>query len=249
VSERTVIVMPAFNAARTLESTYRKLPAGSFDEVILVDDRSSDDTVTVARDLGLHVIEHERNTGYGGNQKTCYDAALARGATRVVMVHPDDQYDARLVPAAVDVLRFGICDVVLGNRIRTRREALAGGMPIAKYLANRGLTLLENVLTGQNLGEWHSGFRGYTRRVLETVPYRRNDDGFVFDSQFLLQAIHFGFRVGDLPVPVRYFTEASSIDYGSSARYALSTLWTFAVWYAHRTRLARSPLFEPACAR
>jgi hypothetical protein len=191
------------------------------------------------------VIRHERNKGYGGNQKTCYDTALAHGADFVVMLHPDYQYDARMIPAALDVLRLGICDVVLGNRIRTRAEALGGGMPRAKYLANRGLTIIENILTGQNLGEWHSGFRAYRRKVLEVVPYHRNSDDFVFDSQFLVQAVHFGFRVGDVPVPVRYFDEASSINYGASTRYAFATMWTFVLWYAHCAGLTRSPLFEP----
>ncbi|HSD10067.1 MAG TPA: glycosyltransferase family 2 protein [Candidatus Binatia bacterium] len=246
MAERTIVVMPAYNAANTVERIYRDLPAGCYDEVILVDDCSRDDTVTIASRLGLTVIRHDRNKGYGGNQKTCYDAALEHGADLVVMLHPDYQYDARVIPAALDILRLGICDVVLGNRIRTRREALAGGMPLPKYLANRALTILENILSGQNLGEWHTGFRAYRRKVLEVVPYRRNSDDFVFDSQFLVQAVHFGFRLGDLPVPVRYFDEASSIDYRRSALYAALTLWTFVLWYAHRLGLKRCPLFLPS---
>lgn len=244
MAERTIVVMPAYNAAGTLETTLRRIPDGACDEVIVVDDASRDETAEVAARLPVTLVRHERNRGYGGNQKTCYREALARGADYVVMVHPDDQYDARLVPAAVDILRLGVLDLVLGNRIRTRREALGGGMPRIKYLANRALTLCENMLTGQNLGEWHSGFRGYTRRLLETVPFENNSEDFVFDSQLLLQAVHFGFKVGDIPMPVRYFDEASSISLRRSTTYAVATLGSLGLWYGHRLRLRRSPLFE-----
>ena len=159
------------------------------------------------------------------------------------MLHPDFQYDARLIPVAIEILRLGVCDVVLGNRIRTRREALDGGMPAIKYLANRGLTVIENLLAGQNLGEWHSGFRAYRREVLESLPFHENSDGFVFDSQFLVQSVHFGFKLGDLPMPVRYLEEASSIGLASASVYALRTLWTFVSWYAHRGGLIKSRLF------
>ncbi len=243
-SARTIVVMPAYNAESTLERTFLDLPRELVDEVIVVDDCSRDGTVELARKLGLTVYTHERNKGYGGNQKTCYERALERGADFVVMIHPDYQYDARILPAALHILRLGICDVVLGNRIRTRSEALQGGMPLAKYFANRGLTIIENLLSGQNLGEWHSGFRGYTRQVLETVPYHRNSDDFVFDSQFLVQCVHLGFRLGDVPVPVRYFDEASSINLRRSTTYALQTLRTFLQWKAHKLGL-RSALFEP----
>lgn len=246
MADRTIVVMPAFNAESTLETTLRRLPDGCCDEVIVVDDASRDGTAEIASRLPVTLVRHEENRGYGGNQKTCYREALARGADVVVMVHPDDQYDARLVPAAVDILRLGVLDIVLGNRIRTRREALAGGMPRIKYVANRGLTLVENVLTGQNLGEWHSGFRAYRRELLEAVPFERNSDDFVFDSQLLLQAVHFGFRLGDLPMPVRYFDEASSISLRRAGTYAVATLGTLAAWYGHRVRIRRSPLFEVA---
>jgi hypothetical protein len=159
------------------------------------------------------------------------------------MLHPDYQYHPGILPAALTVLDLDICDVVLGNRIRTRREALAGGMPRVKYLANRGLTLIENLLSGQNLGDWHSGFRAYRRSVLETVPFEANSDDFVFDSQLLVQAVHFGLRLGDVPVPARYFAEASSISFGPAARYAVQTMGTFAAWYLHRAGLRRSPRF------
>ncbi len=240
---RTIVVMPAYRAARTLERVYADIARDVVDEVIVVDDASPDDTREVARRLPVTLIEHEYNTGYGGNQKTCYRAALERGADFVIMVHGDYQYDARMIPACVEVLRLGICDVLIGNRIRTRAEALAGGMPRVKYLANRVLTFLENLLSGQNLGEWHSGFRAYTREVLETVPFDRNNDDFVFDTQFLVQAIHFGFRVGDVPVPVRYFDEASSISLRDSAEYALRSLATFVEWYGHRFGLRASARF------
>lgn len=242
--EKVLIVMPAYNAARTLERIVAQIPAGCCDEIVVVDDGSHDQTAAIAARLPVVLLRHEVNRGYGANQKTCYRTALARGATLVVMLHPDTQYDARVIPATLDILRLGICDVVLGNRIRTRREALAGGMPLAKYLANRALSLIENVLTGQNLGEWHSGFRAYRREVLERIPFERNSDDFVFDSQALLQSVHFGFKVGDLPVPVIYHDEASSIQLGNATRYALHTLWTFAVWIAHRSGLVRSRLFR-----
>lgn len=243
--ERTIIVMPAYNAEATLERIVSAIPADCYDEILLVDDASRDRTVAVARRLPVTLIEHPVNRGYGANQKTCYREALARGADFVAMLHPDFQYDARLIPAAFDVLRLGVCDVVLGNRIRTRREALEGGMPLVKYVANRSLSLVENVLAGQNLGEWHSGFRAYRREVLETLPLERNSDDFLFDSQVLLQCVDFGFKLGDLPMPVRYLDESSSISLSRSTVYALGTLWTFAAWYAHRAGLVRSPLFRP----
>jgi len=240
---KTIVVMPAYNAENTVRLVYDDIPREHVDEILLVDDVSQDDTVRIARELGIEVIEHARNRGYGGNQKTCYEHALERGADFVVMLHPDHQYDARMIGPAVGILASGNCDVILGNRIRTRQEALAGGMPKTKYFANRGLTMLENLLSGQNLGEWHSGFRAYTREVLETVPFERNSDDFVFDSQFLVQSVHMGFKLGDLPVPVRYFDEASSIDLKRSAEYALLTLATFGRWYLHMAGL-RSSLFE-----
>lgn len=241
---RVVAVMPAYNAATTLERTVADIPAGSVNEVILVDDCSRDATVEVAQRLGLTVIRHERNLGYGGNQKTCYRQALDRGADFVVMIHPDYQYDSRVIPVAIEILKLGICDVVLGSRIRTRREALDGGMPKWKYAANRALTICENIALGQNLGDFHSGFRAYRREVLETIPFERNSDDFVFDSQFLAQAVHFGFKLGDIPVPVRYFEEASSINFRRSVTYGLSTLAVLGQFWLHRLGLCRHPLFQ-----
>ena len=242
---RAIVVMPAYNAESTLEATLAEIPDDSVDEIILVDDCSKDRTVELARDLGLTVVEHEQNLGYGGNQKTCYRMALDRDADVVVMLHPDLQYDGKAVPILIELLRNDHCDVLLGNRIRTRHEALDGGMPVYKYLANRGLTMVENIWLAQNLGEFHSGMRAYTRRVLETLPWERNSDDFVFDSQFLVQAVHFGFRLGDVPVPVRYMKEASSINFQRSSTYGLLTLWTLMQWTLHQTHLVQNPLFQP----
>ena len=242
---KVIAVLPAYNAEKTLAATIADIPTGPVDEIILVDDASRDRTVQVARDMGLKVIEHPNNRGYGGNQKTCYRTALERGADIVVMIHPDYQYDSRVIPHAVGIIELGICDVVLGNRVRSRPEARSGGMPAYKYFANRFLTLIENLAFGQNLGEFHSGFRVYRREVLERIPFERNSDDFVFDTQFLAQAVHFGFRLGDLPVPVRYFKEASSINFRRSMKYGIQTLNTVSLYWLNRLRMWRSPLFAP----
>jgi len=241
---KVIAVMPAYNAESTLATTLADVPAGSVDEVILVDDGSTDRTVQVAREMGLTVIAHTENRGYGGNQKTCYRHALDHGADIVVMIHPDYQYDSRVIPHAVGFIELGICDVVVGSRIRSRHEALAGGMPKYKYLCNRVLTATENFALGQNLGDFHSGFRVYRREVLERIPFERNSDDFVFDTQFLVQAVRFGFRLGDIPVPVRYFPEASSINFRRSLKYGLSTLGVVAQFWLDRLGLRHSPLFE-----
>jgi glycosyltransferase involved in cell wall biosynthesis len=241
---RVIAVLPAYNAERTLAATLADFPPGCVDEILLVDDGSTDHTVAVAREMGLTVLVHPENRGYGGNQKTCYRYALEHGADVVVMIHPDYQYDARVIRHAVGLIELGICDVVLGSRIRSRQEALKCGMPWWKYFSNRALTFVENVALGQNLGDFHSGFRVYRRSVLETVPFERNSDDFVFDTQFLAQAVHFGFRLGDLPVPVRYFAEASSINFRRSTVYGIRTLSTMARFWLHRLRVWRSGLFR-----
>jgi glycosyltransferase involved in cell wall biosynthesis len=246
---KIIAVLPAYNAERTLAATIADIPPGSVDEVLLVDDGSKDRTVEIAREMGLTVIVHPRNRGYGGNQKTCYRYCLDNGADVVVMIHPDYQYDARVIPHAVGIIELGICDVVLGNRIRTRAEAVACGMPWWKYLSNRGLTLFENVALGQNLGEFHSGFRVYRRSVLETIPFERNSDDFVFDTQLLVQAVTFGFRLGDVPVPVRYFDEASSINFRRSTKYGLETLTTVGRYWLHRLGVWRSGFLRPQGTR
>ena len=244
-SGKVIAVMPAYNAARTLERTLADIPPGAVDEIILVDDGSKDDTVAIARRLGLTVIVHEKNKGYGGNQKTCYREALARGAEYVVMIHPDYQYDSRVIGATIEFLQLGICDVMMGSRIRTRREALAGGMPAWKYIANRLLTITENVALGQNLGDFHSGYRAYRREVLETIPYEKNTDDFAFDTQFLAQAVYFNFKLGDIPVPVRYFDEASSINFRRCIKYGLTTLWVMAQFWLQKLLLAKFEIFGP----
>jgi glycosyltransferase involved in cell wall biosynthesis len=245
MTNKVIVVMPAYNAEKTVAKTVADIPRGTVDQIILVDDCSKDQTVDVAEKLGLHVIRHTQNMGYGGNQKTCYRAALEAGADIVIMIHPDYQYDARLVPYLTGLLKDDICDVVLGNRIRTRQEALQGGMPAYKYMANRFLTILENLFMRQNLGEWHSGLRAYTRRVLETIPWERNSDDFVFDCEFLVQASAFGFRLGDIPAPARYFEEASSINFFRSVQYGLASLLSILRYYLHRAHLWKCPLFEP----
>lgn len=241
---KVIAVMPAYNAEQTLAATLADIPPGSVDEVILVDDASKDNTVAVAREMGLTVIAHPSNRGYGGNQKTCYRLALERGADIIVMIHPDYQYDSRVIPHAIGFIELGICDIVLGSRIRTRQEALAGGMPVYKYISNRFLTLAENFALGQNLGDFHSGFRAYRREVLERIAFERNSDDFVFDTQFLVQAVRLGYRLGDIPVPVRYFPEASSINFRRSLTYGLRTLAVVAEFWLDRLRLRRSPLFQ-----
>lgn len=242
---KIIAVLPAYNAELTLAATLADVPIASVDEFILVDDGSTDRTVQVAREMGLTVLEHPANRGYGGNQKTCYRLALERGADIVVMIHPDYQYDSRVIPVAVKLIELGICDAILGSRIRSRQEALAGGMPVYKYLSNRFLTAVENLALGQNLGDFHSGFRVFRRAVLEKIPFDRNSDDFVFDTQFLAQAIDKGFRLGDIPVPVRYFDEASSINFKRSLKYGLATLGVVVQYWVHRLGIRKMHIFAP----
>jgi len=236
--------MPAYNAAATLEATLKDIPQEFHKDVILVDDCSKDNTVEIAQKLGLTVIKHEKNKGYGGNQKTCYKAALERGADVIVMLHPDYQYDSRLIPFFIGFLATGVADVMLGSRIRTRTETLRSGMPIYKYLCNRMLTITENFILGQNLGDFHSGFRVYKRTVLEKIPYEENSDDFVFDSQFLAQAAYFNFKIADAPVPCRYFKEASSINLTRSTRYGILTLYTMLQYILQKYKLAKFNIFK-----
>ncbi len=222
---RVIVVMPAYNAAKTIEKTYADLPTGIVSEVILVDDVSQDETVEIAQRLGMHVVVHLQNQGYGGNQKTCYLRALAAGADIVVMLHPDYQYDSRLVPDLIKPIQDGRADLVLGSRL-LHGGALASGMPLYKFIANRFLTICENLVLRQHLSECHTGFRAYSRRMLETIPFVLNSDDFVFDTQVIVQAIAFGFRVAEIPVPTRYFKEASSVNFQRSVIYGFATLLT-----------------------
>lgn len=246
---RTLLYLPAYNAARTLECTLTGVTPGEVDEVLLVDDGSHDETVAVARRLGLRVIAHGKNQGYGASQKTAYRAALRAGFDQVVMLHPDMQHDARLLPYLLGPVREGIYDIMLGSRIRTRAEALAGGMPLYKYFSNRVLTRVQNIATGQNFSEWHTGFRVYHRRVLEAVPFEQNSDDFAFDSEMLLQAVTFGFRVGEIPVPVRYGPGSSSIRPAAAVRYALATLAALGSCLLHRCGIRHHPRWRPVAPR
>ena len=222
---RIIVVLPAYQAEATLESTYRAIPADMVDSVILVDDASTDATVELARNLGIATVRHERNLGYGGNQKTCYTEAIRRGADIVVMRHPDYQYDPRLINAMAAMLASGVYDVVLGSRILGDR-ALRGGMPMYKYAANRFLTAVQNLLLGTKLSEFHTGYRAYSRKVLDTLPLLANSDDFLFDNQILTQAVAWRFRIGEISCPTRYFPEASSIGFGRSVVYGLGVLAT-----------------------
>lgn len=233
---RIVIVLPAYNAATTLERTYADIPKDRVAKIILVDDVSQDQTVEIARSLGLEVVIHVQNRGYGGNQKTCYLEALKEGADVVVMLHPDHQYDSRLVPELVEPIVRGEADMVMGSRILNGR-ALEGGMPPWKYAANRVLTALENLVFGTRLTDGHSGFRAYSRRLLTTVPFLLNSDDFVFDSQVIAQAVHMGFRIGEIPVQARYFPEASSVNFRVSTIYGIKTLGVLLCFLLQRSHL------------
>ena len=236
-------MMPAYNAAQTLEKTYREVPADIVDEVILVDDCSSDDTVSVAQELGIrHVIRHEQNKGYGANQKTCYNKALELGADVVIMLHPDYQYTPLLIESITYMIVNGLYPVVLASRI-LGNGALRGGMPRYKYFFNRCLTWFQNVMTGQKLSEYHTGYRAFTREVLETVPYMRNSDDFVFDNQMLAQIIYADFDIGEITCPTKYFPEASSINFRRSCRYGLGVLRTSVQFRLQKWHLGRFRIF------
>jgi glycosyltransferase involved in cell wall biosynthesis len=223
---KVIVILPAFNAEFTLEKTVGDIPMDIVDEIILVDDGSSDGTVAIAHKLNLSVYTHHKNIGYGANQKTCYKFALEKKADIIIMIHPDYQYDAKVIKYLVGFIEEGYCDVMLGSRIRSRKEVLEGGMPIYKYMSNRFLTFCENLLSGQNLSEWHTGLRAYKREVLESIDFMNNSNDFVFDSEVLFQIIEKGYRIGDIPVPVRYAVESSSINFKRSLKYGILTLFT-----------------------
>jgi glycosyltransferase involved in cell wall biosynthesis len=241
---KIVVVMPALNAARTLERTVSAIPREWVDEIILVDDNSSDDTVQLARSLPLHVVWHPHNVGYGGNQKTCYLEALQRDADVVVMLHPDGQYEPSLIPELVAPILSGEADLVLGSRLAEPGMARAGGMPLHKYLANRGLTTIENRVLHTGLSEMHTGYRAYSRKLLLDVPFLRNALDFSFDSEMLMQAAHFGYRIAEVPARSRYFADASSISLRPSIVYAVKTMWAAVRLMLHRAGIVRSRKFE-----
>lgn len=240
-----LIVLPAYNAEKTLERTYQEIPIEIVDGVLLVDDDSSDETVALARRLGIQTFLHDRNYGYGRNQKTCYREAIKRGADIVVMVHPDYQYTPRLIIAMASMIAYGVYDVVLGSRI-IGGGALRGGMPIYKYVANRFLTAFQNLLLGSKLSEFHTGYRAYSREVLEHVNFFTNSDNFVFDNEILAQIHYIGYRIGEISCPTKYFEEASSIDVRSSIVYGLGVIQTTLKFRAQRWGLGRYRLFRPA---
>lgn len=237
--KKVVVVLPAYNAAKTLEMTYREIPMDVVDDVVLVDDHSRDDTSAVARALGIrHVIRHEQNKGYGGNQKTCYRTALELGADIVIMLHPDYQYTPKLIPVMVWIIANDLYPVVLGSRI-LGKGALQGGMPLYKYVANRALTFVQNLLVGQKLSEYHTGYRAFSRQVLEHIDLDANSDDFVFDNQMLSQIIMADFEIGEVTCPTKYFDDASSINFRRSSIYGLGVLLTSVQHRLHRLGLAR----------
>jgi len=242
---RVVIVMPAYNAAKTLEETFRAIPAGYYDEIVVVDDHSRDDTTDLARSLNLKAIRHPHNVGYGGNQKTCYMEALRDGADIVVMLHPDGQYDPAIIPEMIRPIREGRADMVLGSRMMTPGGAARGGMPWWKRVSNRFLTTMENLAMGRRFSECHTGYRAYSRRFLETVPFLRNSNGFVFDTEVIFQAVHFGLPVIEVPISTRYFADASSVGFRVGVVYGLGTLATAVLFLLHRAGIVRSEKFRP----
>lgn len=243
-NKRVVVVLPAYNAALTLHKTYSEIPRPMVDDVILCDDASKDDTVAVARQLGIqHIIEHDSNKGYGGNQKSLYNKALSLGADIVIMLHPDYQYTPKLIPSMVNIIGDDLYPVVLGSRI-LGKGALKGGMPLYKYIANRLLTLIQNILVDYKLSEYHTGYRAFSREVLECISYNDNDDDFIFDNEMLSQIIYAGYDIAEVTCPTKYFPEASSINFRRSAKYGLGVLWVSMVHRLCKMGLASSKLYN-----
>jgi len=242
-NNKVVVVLPAYNAAKTLEATYHEIPHDIVDEIILVDDASSDNTVEIAKKLKIDTYVHLNNKGYGGNQKTCYREALKKGADVVIMLHPDYQYTPKLLTALASMVAVGEFDIVLASRI-LGRGALKGGMPFYKYLSNRFLTLVENILINQKLSEYHTGYRAFNREVLEKLPIEENSDDFVFDNEILVQAVYFGFRIGEISCPTKYFEEASSINFKRSVVYGIGVLTTAFKYFSQKIGLAKFAIFD-----
>lgn len=249
ILDKTIaIVLPAYNASKTLEQTYREIPFDIVDHVILVDDKSRDDTIEVARNLGInHIVVHDQNKGYGGNQKSCYNKALELNADIVVMLHPDYQYTPKLIHSMCYMIANGVYEVAFGSRI-LGKGALKGGMPVYKYIANRLLTLFQNIVMAQKLSEYHTGYRAFSRKVLTSIPYMNNSDDFIFDNQMIAQIFMAGFEIGEITCPTRYFTDASSINFKRSVKYGFGVLATSLAYRLHRWKLIRIKLFETPVA-
>jgi glycosyltransferase involved in cell wall biosynthesis len=243
--KKITVVLPAYNAEKTLEQTYSEIPADIVDEIILVDDLSSDNTILKAREIGIrHVVEHKTNKGYGGNQKSCYNKALELNSDIVVMLHPDYQYTPRLIHSMCYIIANGLYDAVLGSRI-LGKGALKGGMPLYKYFSNRALTFIQNLLMNQKLSEYHTGFRAFSRKVLESIDYETNSDDFIFDNQMIAQIFMAGFEIAEITCPTRYFPEASSINLRRSLKYGLGVLWVSLSYLLHKSGLHRFAIFSP----
>lgn len=242
--KKVVVVLPAYNAAPTLEKTYRQIPMDVVDEIVLGDDNSSDETIPVAKQLGIkNIIQHKKNKGYGANQKSCYEAALELGGDIIIMLHPDYQYPPKLIPAMTSIIGEDLYPVVLGSRM-LGSGALEGGMPIYKYFANRSLTALQNLFLGENLSEYHTGYRAFSRKVLKKVNYETNADDFIFDNQILAQIIHHGYDIAEVTSPVRYFENASSVDFKRSIVYGFGVLNVTIQYVLHNFKIKRCDLYE-----
>lgn len=244
MKSKIVVVMPAYNAARTIKKTYSDIPKDLNAEVIVVDDASGDKTVKIAQKMGLKTFVHPNNLGYGGNQKTCYWEALKMKPDIVVMIHPDYQYDAGLTGELIRPIIDERFDIMLGSRIRTRKEVIKGGMPWWKYFGNRFLTIAENLITGLNLSEYHTGFRAYSKKALKKIPFQRFSNDFVFDQEILISAVSFDFKIGEIPVPVRYFPEASSANFSNSVRYGLETLKVLFFFVLYQAGIYKAKIFK-----
>ncbi len=242
--KKVIVVLPAYNASKTLEITYREIDFSIVDDVILVDDLSKDDTIEVGKKLGIkHIVEHEQNKGYGGNQKSCYNKALELGADIIIMLHPDYQYTPKLIPSMTHLLASGLYHVVLGSRI-LGKGALKGGMPLIKWIANRGLTLFQNIMMNAKLSEYHTGYRAFTREVLENVNYNANSDNFVFDNQMLAQIWYAGYEIAEITCPTKYFDDASSINFKNSSVYGIGVLKTSLQYRLQKWGLAKNKIFQ-----
>jgi glycosyltransferase involved in cell wall biosynthesis len=244
LNKRIAVVLPAYNAAYTLERTYAEIPFDIVDDVILVDDKSTDDTIAIAKNLGIkHIINHQKNRGYGGNQKSCYDTALSLGADIIIMVHPDYQYTPKLVHAIAHIIAQDVYPVVFGSRI-LGTGALKGGMPYYKYVANRLLTTFQNILIGQHLSEYHTGYRAFSAEVLKSIPYNKCSDDFIFDNQITSQIFMKGYEIAEVTCPTKYFEEASSINFKRSSIYGLGVLRVSLQHFLHKRKLIKSKLYS-----